>query len=1005
MPAITTTPPAASSMKTPSASGGGDVNLYRYAGNNPVNHTDPSGNALYVSAEDQVGSPGSPMSGPAYSLAYVYIKSGFTLNSSLRGEPFRLYYKSAIQAEGGIFSSIDFFNTLPAYFWNTLATDTGYFAQLIKPAILGTMDEKKVLYKPSSGDWALRDFKKAFLDKIWDLIDQVGRVFAWLGEKLFEGVKLVAQAGLTALLWAVGINPDVFYRFMESFAKSAGAIISGIFDDAKNFFGNLLKGLREGFKDFVSNIAQNLLRGIAVALFDEDADKVTPPKSLDLVPIARYFLALSGIDLAKFTRWTEELEAEGDFVDQLLDGLKNKRFKVLLNLLADFNAGRAIADQVDLVQLADDFKNKQLIPLILNALIKKVPLYIGKLAGGGWLLSIWKLIQFVVNNFKKLTDLFTTFIQAVAAAGGKSYKPVARKVLAGLKKSVVLVFSLLIHLVGLDDKVEKVNTWVQKKRQWLESRLQRFLTWLGIRSGVEATAKDPKKTTTARIEGVPSSPKQGRKAKGKGGGKGKGSFRLFARFGKGKNQDLTQLLEAWGKSCHVSVRSRVQDAKNQGQEVLNLAQAAEGGVPKVKRGLQELANTLNTLVDNCGACQTFLTATPGKCFGLATGVDPRSLADPGLRIEGIQVGFKVATLPPEEGHRTEICPRLVEGGACWRVGLMLEHDDGNGVDVVLLCGEKWLAEHGVRLGARVFLDMPEMGACGEAEVRSLELFAERIWAEPGRVTGTFRHRWGTVYELRVEGEGKPIVVTGGHPYWSPDRQAWVPVKGLRFGERLLARDGGTPRVESLALRAEPEPVYNIEVEGDHCYRVGEQGLLVHNMSVKKDDEPEPCPPDLNHLFKDFKFPKSYPAPTGTTEEILRDLKSRVGSRPGYAILVIGNEAYYLKTPTNTTPSSNPEIEWGSGYAPAEATDIGRGFTRRNRGHTDAWAASLLRMLVANGRQVKDAVMYGIPRPCTVGEVGCAPNLPKMLPTGTTLKVYWISTAGKVGEDDPYVGEG
>jgi hypothetical protein len=344
---------------------------------------------------------------------------------------------------------------------------------------------------------------------------------------------------------------------------------------------------------------------------------------------------------------------------------------------------------------------------------------------------------------------------------------------------------------------------------------------------------------TARIEGVPSSPKQGRKAKGKGGGKGKGSFRLFARFGKGKNQDLTQLLKAWGKSCHVSVRSRVQDAKNKGQEVLDLAQAAEGGVPKVKRALKKLANLLNTLVDNCGACQTFLTATPGKCFGLATGVDPRSLADPGLRIEGIQVGFKVATLPPEEGHRTEICPRLVEGGACWRVGLMLEHDDGNGVDVVLLCGEKWLAEHGVRLGARVFLDMPEMGACGQAEVRLLELFAERIWAEPGRVTGTFRHRWGTVYELRIEGESKPIVVTRGHPFRSADRRAWVPVLGLRMGERLLARDGSTPRVESLALRAEPEPVYNIEVEGDHCYRVGQQGLLVHNAST---DPNVPTPP-------------------------------------------------------------------------------------------------------------------------------------------------------------------
>ena len=29
---------------------------------------------------------------------------------------------------------------------------------------------------------------------------------------------------------------------------------------------------------------------------------------------------------------------------------------------------------------------------------------------------------------------------------------------------------------------------------------------------------------------------------------------------------------------------------------------------------------------------------------------------------------------------------------------------------------------------------------------------------------------------------------------------------------------------------DPEPVYNIEVEGDHCYRVGQQGLLVHNNS-------------------------------------------------------------------------------------------------------------------------------------------------------------------------------
>ncbi len=44
-----------------------------------------------------------------------------------------------------------------------------------------------------------------------------------------------------------------------------------------------------------------------------------------------------------------------------------------------------------------------------------------------------------------------------------------------------------------------------------------------------------------------------------------------------------------------------------------------------------------------------------------------------------------------------------------------------------------------------------------------------------------------------------------------------------------ARD--KPVVESLTLREQLEAVYTFEVEGDHCYRVGEQGLMVHNASA------------------------------------------------------------------------------------------------------------------------------------------------------------------------------
>src|SRR4051794_33901117 len=124
--------------------------------------------------------------------------------------------------------------------------------------------------------------------------------------------------------------------------------------------------------------------------------------------------------------------------------------------------------------------------------------------------------------------------------------------------------------------------------------------------------------------------------------------------------------------------------------------------------------------------------------------------------------------------------------------------------------------------------MPEMGVRGHALVTAIEPCPEIPQGEGRLVTGTFHHSRGIVYDLWVEGEEEPIGVTGTHPFWSADREDWVPAKELKEGERLQGLEGKTPKVESLTLRAEPEPVYNIEVEGDHCYRVGKQGLLVHN---------------------------------------------------------------------------------------------------------------------------------------------------------------------------------
>ncbi len=151
--------------------------------------------------------------------------------------------------------------------------------------------------------------------------------------------------------------------------------------------------------------------------------------------------------------------------------------------------------------------------------------------------------------------------------------------------------------------------------------------------------------------------------------------------------------------------------------------------------------------------------------------------------------------------------------------------------IVLLRTLDWIEDYGAHEGGQIYLDMPEMSAVGLADVIAIEPCPE-IQPGPGRlVTGTFCHTAGIVLDLKVESESKPIGVTPTHPFWSVSRQDWVAAGELRIGEGLETLNGTTV-VESIIRRPGCETVYNIEVEGDHVYRVGESGILVHNLSQK-----------------------------------------------------------------------------------------------------------------------------------------------------------------------------
>ena len=125
-----------------------------------------------------------------------------------------------------------------------------------------------------------------------------------------------------------------------------------------------------------------------------------------------------------------------------------------------------------------------------------------------------------------------------------------------------------------------------------------------------------------------------------------------------------------------------------------------------------------------------------------------------------------------------------------------------------------------------------MGAVGLARVTAIEP-CPKLEEGPGALVVAVYHHWrAIVCDLRVEGGPEPIGVTPSHPFWSVDRGNWVPVGELRPGERLLGVTG-TVQVQSLTLSEKEADVYNLEIEGDHCYRVGQQGLLVHNQSIQK----------------------------------------------------------------------------------------------------------------------------------------------------------------------------
>ena len=156
-------------------------------------------------------------------------------------------------------------------------------------------------------------------------------------------------------------------------------------------------------------------------------------------------------------------------------------------------------------------------------------------------------------------------------------------------------------------------------------------------------------------------------------------------------------------------------------------------------------------------------------------------------------------------------------------------------------------------------------------------------ARPRRVLNLFETHPIELYHLTIvtaDGRRERLGTTGNHPFHEASERRFVPARELRPGCRVVTVTGAIADVEAVevhtAAAGESFTTYNIEVEEDHTYHVGELGTWVHNESAERclelareaADGSEEAVEELRRIFS--KAPKLRRSIDGQLREIVDD---------------------------------------------------------------------------------------------------------------------------------------
>jgi Pretoxin HINT domain len=205
-------------------------------------------------------------------------------------------------------------------------------------------------------------------------------------------------------------------------------------------------------------------------------------------------------------------------------------------------------------------------------------------------------------------------------------------------------------------------------------------------------------------------------------------------------------------------------------------------------------------------------------------------------IETLRVGDRVLTgLPTDTDRRTAVNPTSwrklkLSATTLWKDGTQ------DRFNVETLQPPEYLAEHSCQVGSTLPmpLDVQEMG-CPDglmAVVESIEP-CPAIQDSDGRVILTTVNHLNTACRALTvrdqSGNTETIQTTDYHPFWSETHQDWVQAGKLAVGENVrgLNLHNALVVIDSQRI-AGAHLVFNMTVESEHVYRVGNHAILVHN---------------------------------------------------------------------------------------------------------------------------------------------------------------------------------